>query len=51
MSLVLNPLLVPWFQQRAGNGGLGVSVATVVSEVLMVAGGFWLAPEAFSTAP
>ena len=43
-SLVLNPLLVPWFQQRVGNGGLGVCVAGVVSEVLMVTGGLWLLP-------
>jgi O-antigen/teichoic acid export membrane protein len=39
VSLVLDPLLVPWFQERFGNGGLGICVATLVSEVLMVAGG------------
>lgn len=44
VSLVLDPLLVPWFQQRTGNGGLGICVATLVSEALMVAGGLWLVP-------
>lgn len=43
-SLVLDPLLVPWFQQRTQNGGLGICVAAVVSEVLMVTGGLWLLP-------
>ncbi len=43
-SLVLDPLLVPWFQQRTQNGGLGICVAAVVSEVFMVAGGLWLLP-------
>jgi O-antigen/teichoic acid export membrane protein len=44
-SLVLDPLLVPWFQLRRGNGGLGICVATVLSEVLMVTGGLWLLPK------
>lgn len=44
VSLVLNPLLVPWFQQRTGNGGLGICVATVASEALMVGSGVWLMP-------
>jgi O-antigen/teichoic acid export membrane protein len=43
-SVVLDPVLVPWFQQRMGNGGVGVCVATVVSELFMVAGGIWLTP-------
>jgi len=43
-SLILDPVLVPWFQQRMGNGGLGVCLATVFSEVLMVTGGVWLMP-------
>ena len=43
VSSVLDPLLIPWFQARTGNGGLGVCVASVVSEVLMVGGGVWLA--------
>jgi O-antigen/teichoic acid export membrane protein len=44
VSLVLDPFLVSWFQQRTGNGGLGVCVATVVSEILVLGCGIWLAP-------
>lgn len=44
-SLALDPVLVPWFQLRMGNGGLGICVAAVVSEVLMVTGGLWLLPK------
>ena len=44
VSSVVDPLLIPWFQSRMGNGGLGVCVASVVSELLMVAAGVWLAP-------
>jgi O-antigen/teichoic acid export membrane protein len=47
VSSVLDPLLIPWFQARMGNGGLGVCVASVVSEVLMVGAGVWLAPVGF----
>jgi len=45
VSMLLDPLLVPWFGLHYGNGGLGVCVSTVVSEIFMVAGGFWLAPK------
>lgn len=44
LSAVLDPLLIPWFQARAGNGGLGVCVATVLSEALMVGAGMLLLP-------
>ncbi len=44
VSVVLDPLLVPLFQARAGNGGLGICVATLSSEVLMVAAALWLTP-------
>jgi O-antigen/teichoic acid export membrane protein len=44
VSAVLDPLLVPWFQARSGNGGLGICVSTVLSEALMVVAGVWLAP-------
>jgi O-antigen/teichoic acid export membrane protein len=44
VSLVLDPILVPWFQKRTGNGGIGICVATVLSEVLVVACGVALAP-------
>jgi O-antigen/teichoic acid export membrane protein len=43
-SVTLDPLLIPWFQERAGNGGLGVCVATLVSELFMVGLGVWLSP-------
>lgn len=44
VSAAFDPLLIPWFQAHAGNGGLGVCAANVGSEVLMVAGGLWLLP-------
>lgn len=44
VSLVLDPLLIPYFQTRFGNGGLGVCVAAVVSELVMVTGAIWLMP-------
>ena len=45
VSLVLNPFLIPYFQERYGNGGLGVCVAGIVSEVVMVGAGFWMMPK------
>jgi O-antigen/teichoic acid export membrane protein len=44
VSVVLDPILVPLFQARNGNGGLGVCISNVASEVLMLVGGVWLAP-------
>jgi O-antigen/teichoic acid export membrane protein len=44
MSAALDPLLIPWFQARNGNGGLGVCISTVAGEVLMVALGLYLLP-------
>ena len=44
VSLALNPLLIPWFQARTGNGGLGVCVTLGLSEALMVGLGLWLVP-------
>lgn len=43
-SLILDPLLVPIFQRRMGNGGLGLSIATVVSEAIVIGFGVALAP-------
>jgi O-antigen/teichoic acid export membrane protein len=51
VSAVADPLLIPWFQRHYGNGGLGVCVSTVGSEVLMVAAGLWLAPAGILTKP
>jgi lipopolysaccharide exporter len=45
VSAGLDPPLIRWFQVHAGNGGLGVCVATVVSEILMVIGGACLLPK------
>jgi len=44
MSAALDPLLVPWFQRRTGNGGAGICVASVLSEGVVVACGVALAP-------
>ena len=44
VSLVADPLLVPLFQRRYGNGGLGVAVATVISEVMMATAALVLSP-------
>jgi O-antigen/teichoic acid export membrane protein len=44
VSIVLDPVLIPWFQRRMGNGGVGLSIAAVVSELTVVSCGVWLAP-------
>jgi O-antigen/teichoic acid export membrane protein len=44
ISAVADPLLIRWFQAHGGNGGLGVCVATVGSEVLMLIGAALLVP-------
>lgn len=41
---VANPLLIPYFQEHYGNGGLGVCWATAVNEVLLVVIGIFLMP-------
>jgi O-antigen/teichoic acid export membrane protein len=43
-SLVLDPLLVPIFQSRTGNGGLGLCVASVISEVVVISCAIALTP-------
>jgi O-antigen/teichoic acid export membrane protein len=45
VSLVLDPLLVPWFQRRTGNGGLGICVAAVLSELVVLGFGIALVPK------
>jgi len=44
VSIVLDPILVPWFQRRSGNGGLGVCWAGVFSEAMVVVLGVVLTP-------
>jgi len=44
ISVILDPLLIPWFQSRLGNGGLGLCSSRVASEVFMVSAGIWLLP-------
>ena len=44
VSLILDPILVPWFQRRSGNGGIGLCVAAGVSEALVVICGIVLTP-------
>jgi O-antigen/teichoic acid export membrane protein len=45
ISAVADPLLITWFQTHGGNGGLGVCIASVASEVLMVIGAVLLVPK------
>ena len=44
ISLVVDPWLVPIFQQRYNNGGLGLCIAAVLSETVMVSFGIALLP-------
>jgi O-antigen/teichoic acid export membrane protein len=46
-SAILDPILIPWFQKNYGNGGLGVCVASDVSELVMLGSGLWLLPRHF----
>ena len=44
-SLVLDPLLIRYFQARTGNGGTGLPVTATISELLMAAVGAALLPK------
>jgi O-antigen/teichoic acid export membrane protein len=44
VSVVFDPVLVTVFQRRTGNGGLGLCVAAVISEAIMISFGLVLAP-------
>lgn len=44
VSTVLDLLLVPWFQAKYGNGGIGVVVAFGASEVVVFGGALMLLP-------
>ena len=45
VSTVIDPPAIHWFQEHGGNGGLGVCLTTLASEILMVIGGLWLLPK------
>jgi Na+-driven multidrug efflux pump len=47
VSAALDPILVPWFQRRTGNGGLGICTASVISEIIVVVCGVCLIPRGF----
>lgn len=49
VSVLFDPPLIHWSQQHWGNGGIGVCVATVASEILMVLGGAALLPAGILT--
>ncbi len=44
VSIVLDPVLIPWAQHTYGNGGIGVCLSVVTAEVLMVGAGLALLP-------
>lgn len=45
LAVGLELVLIPYWQQRTGNGGVGVSLALVLSEVVMLGGGVLLMPQ------
>jgi O-antigen/teichoic acid export membrane protein len=44
VSIVLDPILIPWAQRTYGNGGLGVCISIGVAEVAMVTSGLLILP-------
>jgi O-antigen/teichoic acid export membrane protein len=43
VSVVLDPILIPWFQRRTGNGGLGLCTAAIVAEIIVLICGVFMA--------
>jgi O-antigen/teichoic acid export membrane protein len=45
-TTVVNPLLnlalIPWTQHRYGNGAIGAAISLLLTEIVVVAAGFWL---------
>ena len=44
VSMILDPILIPWTQQHYGNGSLGVCISVVTAEIAMVTFGVLLLP-------
>lgn len=44
ISVLLDPILIPWFQLHHHNGALGVAVSVVVAELVMIPCGLMLLP-------
>ncbi len=44
LNIVLTLLAAPYVQSHYGNGGIGVALTTLLSEILMVSIGVWLMP-------
>jgi O-antigen/teichoic acid export membrane protein len=44
VSVVLDPVLIPWAQTTYGNGGLGVAISIAIAEVAMVSSGLLILP-------
>ncbi len=49
VSVVLDPILIPWTQRVYGNGSLGVSLAVGTAEVAMVTLGLFILPRGVLT--
>ncbi|MCH7624775.1 MAG: flippase [Chloroflexi bacterium] len=45
MNVVLNIFAAPYFQENYGNGGIGVALTTLATEIFMVAYGVFLMPK------
>jgi len=45
LNPALNLLLIPWTQERLGNGGYGAALATLATEIFMMVVAFRLLPE------
>ncbi len=46
-SIALNALLIPYFQQVSGNGGIGSAIATNITEFGILLTALWLLPRGF----
>jgi O-antigen/teichoic acid export membrane protein len=44
LGVALELALIPYFQQRMGNGGVGVTLAAALSELVLLVGGLMLMP-------